>query len=39
MISVLLIGKGNVATHLFDAFSNLKEIKVTQINSRELEYT
>ena len=37
MISVLLIGKGNVATHLFDAFSNLKEIKVIQINSRELD--
>lgn len=37
MISVLLIGKGNVATHLHNAFLNAENILVTQINSRKLE--
>jgi len=36
MISVLLVGKGNVATHLCDAFNPIDEIKVTQISSRDL---
>ncbi|SDR89221.1 Predicted oxidoreductase, contains short-chain dehydrogenase (SDR) and DUF2520 domains [Polaribacter sp. KT25b] len=37
MISVLLVGKGNVATHLYDAFLNVDAVKVTQISSRELD--
>ena len=37
MISVLLVGKGNVATHLYDAFLNADDIHVTQISSRYLE--
>ena len=36
MISVLLVGKGNVATHLYNAFNPINEIKVTQISSRDL---
>ncbi|WP_339662202.1 DUF2520 domain-containing protein [uncultured Polaribacter sp.] len=36
MISVLLVGKGNVATHLYEAFLKVNDVKVTQINSREL---
>lgn len=36
MISVLLVGKGNVASHLYDALSNTDYISVTQINSRKL---
>jgi len=36
MISVLIIGKGNVATHLFDAFLKADTIDVTQISSRNL---
>lgn len=36
MISVVILGNGNVATHLYNAFSKVK-ITVTQINSRELE--
>lgn len=36
MISVLLVGKGNVATHLYNAFLNVDAVKVTQISSREL---
>ena len=36
MISVLLVGKGNVATHLLEAFFNAKNIAVTQISSRKL---
>jgi predicted short-subunit dehydrogenase-like oxidoreductase (DUF2520 family) len=36
MISVILIGNGNVATHLYEAFIGVDEIKVTQISSREL---
>lgn len=37
MISVLLVGKGNVATHLYEAFLNVDAVKVTQISSRELD--
>ena len=36
MISVLLVGKGNVATHLYNAFNPINEIKVIQISSRGL---
>jgi len=36
MISVLLIGKGNVSFHLYNAFLQVDEIKVTQIDSRKL---
>jgi predicted short-subunit dehydrogenase-like oxidoreductase (DUF2520 family) len=36
MISVLLVGNGNVATHLYRAFIGVDEIKVTQISSRKL---
>lgn len=36
MISVLLIGKGNVSFHLYNAFLQADEIEVTQIDSREL---
>lgn len=36
MISVLIVGKGNVATHLCNAFNNIDKIKVSQINSRKL---
>lgn len=35
MISIAIIGKGNVAFHLFKAFSKVKNIKVTQLNSRK----
>jgi predicted short-subunit dehydrogenase-like oxidoreductase (DUF2520 family) len=37
MISVLLVGNGNVATHLYTAFLKADTIVVTQINSRKLE--
>ena len=37
MISVVIIGNGNVATHLVNAFLKVDTIAVTQINSRELE--
>jgi predicted short-subunit dehydrogenase-like oxidoreductase (DUF2520 family) len=37
MISVLIIGNGNVATHLVNAFLKVDTLRVTQINSRELE--
>jgi predicted short-subunit dehydrogenase-like oxidoreductase (DUF2520 family) len=37
MISVLLVGKGNVASHLKTAFLNADTIRVTQISSRQLE--
>tara|TARA_R110002124_G_scaffold55310_4_gene156520 strand:+ start:1027 stop:1722 length:696 start_codon:yes stop_codon:yes gene_type:complete len=36
MKSVLIVGKGNVATHLYNAFLNVDEIAVTQISSRTL---
>ncbi|MFT5762346.1 MAG: putative short-subunit dehydrogenase-like oxidoreductase (DUF2520 family) [Polaribacter sp.] len=37
MISVVILGNGNVATHLYNAFSKASNITVTQINSRKLE--
>ncbi|MDG1038909.1 MAG: DUF2520 domain-containing protein [Polaribacter sp.] len=36
MISVLLVGKGNVATHLRNTFLSSDNIVFTQINSRDL---
>ena len=36
MISVVIIGNGNVATHLVTAFLKVDTIKLTQINSRKL---
>ena len=36
MISVLLIGKGNVATHLRNTFLSIDNIVFTQISSRDL---
>lgn len=36
MKSVLLVGKGNVATHLYNVFVNISDIKITQISSRNL---
>ena len=38
MISVLLVGKGNVATHLYNAFLSVDNIVFTQISSRKLEH-
>ena len=37
MISVVIIGQGNVGTHLYNAFLNVDKVTVTQINSRKLE--
>lgn len=37
MISVAILGNGNVATHLFSAFSKVKNVSVVQVNSRKLE--
>ncbi len=37
MISVLIVGKGNVATHLYNAFLNIDAIALTKISSRSLE--
>jgi predicted short-subunit dehydrogenase-like oxidoreductase (DUF2520 family) len=37
MISVLLVGKGNVATHLHDTFLSIDNIVFTQISSRDLK--
>lgn len=37
MISVLIIGKGNVGSHLYNAFFNIDEINVIQISSRTLD--
>ena len=37
MISVLLVGKGNVATHLQKAFLKADQVSVMQISSRKLE--
>ncbi|WP_158841734.1 Rossmann-like and DUF2520 domain-containing protein [Polaribacter sp. L3A8] len=37
MISVLLVGNGNVATHLYTAFLKADTITVTQISSRNLK--
>jgi predicted short-subunit dehydrogenase-like oxidoreductase (DUF2520 family) len=39
MISVAIIGNGNVATHLVRAFLKVDSIHVAQINSRKLENT
>ena len=38
MISVLLLGKGNVATHLYNTFLNVDNIEITQIDSRKLTH-
>ena len=37
MIKVLLIGNGNVASHLATAFSKTNDIALTQISSRQLD--
>ncbi|TXD51528.1 MULTISPECIES: Rossmann-like and DUF2520 domain-containing protein [unclassified Polaribacter] len=37
MISIVLIGSGNVATHLYNAFLNVDAISVTQIGARVLD--
>ncbi len=37
MVSVLLIGHGNVATHLNNAFLDVDNIRVTKISSRKLD--
>ncbi len=39
MISILIVGKGNVASHLYNAFLEVKNIKAIQISSRELKET
>lgn len=36
MIKVILLGSGNVATHLFQAFSKVSEVEVVQIFSRTI---
>ena len=36
MMKVLLIGQGNVASHLYRAFSTTENVSVQQINSRNL---
>lgn len=36
MISIVIIGYGNVAKHLIDEFSSTKTVKVTQIYSRSI---
>jgi predicted short-subunit dehydrogenase-like oxidoreductase (DUF2520 family) len=37
MISVLIVGDGNVANHLYNAFTKIGDLKVTKINSRHLK--
>tara|TARA_R100000789_G_C2969663_1_gene140357 strand:+ start:81 stop:776 length:696 start_codon:yes stop_codon:yes gene_type:complete len=37
MITILIVGKGNVATHLYTAFLKVSHIEVTQISSRKLD--
>ncbi|MCH3884832.1 Rossmann-like and DUF2520 domain-containing protein [Tenacibaculum aquimarinum] len=37
MITVTIIGNGNVATHLTNVFSKTKNVNATQVNSRELK--
>lgn len=37
MITILIVGNGNVATHLYNVFFKIDEVKVHQINSRELD--
>ena len=36
MIKVILLGSGNVATHLFQAFSKVSEVEVVQVFSRTI---
>ena len=36
MIKVILLGSGNVATHLFQAFSKATEVEVVQVFSRTI---
>ncbi|WP_299665867.1 Rossmann-like and DUF2520 domain-containing protein [uncultured Polaribacter sp.] len=36
MISILIVGNGNVATHLYNAFLKADQLTVTQLNSRNL---
>ncbi|MDB2384891.1 DUF2520 domain-containing protein [Polaribacter sp.] len=36
MISVLIVGNGNVAFHFFEAFSKIESLEVYRINSRNL---
>ena len=36
MITVVILGNGNVATHLFNAFSKATNVLVEQVNSRNL---
>lgn len=36
MIKVILLGSGNVATHLFQAFSKVSEVEVIQVFSRTI---
>ena len=37
MISVAIVGNGNVAFHLYKAFSSINTLKVSQVNSRSLD--
>ena len=37
MISVVVIGKGNVGTHLYNALSKADNVNATHVNSRKLE--
>ncbi|WP_405566741.1 Rossmann-like and DUF2520 domain-containing protein [Polaribacter sp. Asnod6-C07] len=37
MVSVLVVGTGNVGFHLYNVFSNIDKIQVTQISSRKLQ--
>ncbi|MBU3012438.1 DUF2520 domain-containing protein [Polaribacter vadi] len=37
MVSVLVVGTGNVGFHLYNVFSNIDKIQVSQISSRKLE--
>jgi predicted short-subunit dehydrogenase-like oxidoreductase (DUF2520 family) len=37
MISILIVGTGNVGTHLFNAFLKVDALTITQISSRRLE--
>ncbi len=38
MISVLVVGTGNVGFHLYNVFSNIDKIQVAQISSRKLHH-
>lgn len=37
MITILIVGNGNVATHLYNGFLKVETIKVNQIDSRKLD--